>query len=404
MYYLRWLTSKTVRRTAELIDTVEKILNHQRDVLPSDNVQRIETALAETRRIIRSDAPVKSIEEQATKLEDTANAWLRQYPSANVREYVLMFLEIAVLILGSRAFLIQPMVIPTGSAQPTLWGITTETLKGTKDQAVPALPGRLWDLFIKGDAYLWADAETSGPLNAVGRPSMVIPFVPFFNKATVVIGGVPQTLWFVPDDFGPRFGLTDMRWNPVEKSFKKGEPIVREKLRSGDHLFVERVTYNFRRPQRGETIVFRSEEHPGMTAHTHYIKRLVGLGGERLRIGDDRHTYVNGRALTTNDYGFEHVFAFDPKRKPEPNVYSGHVNGTVWRWARDGAWGPTANFPDEKTEVQVRPGHYVCFGDNTMNSADSRYWGEPDFPQERVIGKSCFVFWPFTERWGWGRR
>ena len=122
-----------------------------------------------------------------------------------------------------------------------------------------------------------------------------------------------------------------------------------------------------------------------------------------MRIGDDRHTYINGRRLETNDYGFEHVFAFDPAKKPEQNVYSGHVNGTVWRWARDGAWGPTANFPDEKTEVTVRPGHYVCFGDNTMNSADSRYWGEPDFPQERVIGKSCFVFWPFTERWGWGR-
>ena len=403
MYYLRWLTSKTVSRTAELIDTVEKVLNHQRDVLAGDRVTRVEAALAETRRIIRSNAPVESIEKQAAQLEETANAWLSPYPSANVREYVLMFLEIAVLILGSRAFLIQPMVIPTGSAQPTLWGITSDTLKGTKEQEVPSLPGRLWDLFIKGDAYVWADAESTGPLNAVGKPGMVIPFVPFFNKATVVIGGQPQTLWFVPDDYGQRYGLADREWHPLARNFIKGEPIVHERLRSGDHLFVERVTYNFRRPERGETIVFRSEEHPGMTWHTHYIKRLVGLGGETLRIGDDRHTYVNGRRLGTNDYGFEHVYGFDPAKKPEPNVYSGHVNGTVWRWARDGAWGPTANFPDEKTEVKVRPGHYVCFGDNTMNSADSRYWGEPDFPQEQVIGKSCFVFWPFTERWGWGR-
>jgi signal peptidase I len=39
-------------------------------------------------------------------------------------------------------------------------------------------------------------------------------------------------------------------------------------------------------------------------------------------------------------------------------------------------------------------------GDNTLNSSDSRYWG--DFPEEKVIGKSFFVYWPLTERFGWG--
>jgi signal peptidase I len=56
---------------------------------------------------------------------------------------------------------------------------------------------------------------------------------------------------------------------------------VKARVVTGDHLFVERVTYNFRRPERGEIIVFRSEDHPGMTPFTHYIKRLVGLGGDR---------------------------------------------------------------------------------------------------------------------------
>jgi signal peptidase I len=39
-------------------------------------------------------------------------------------------------------------------------------------------------------------------------------------------------------------------------------------------------------------------------------------------------------------------------------------------------------------------------GDNTMNSSDSRYWGP--FPKDRVIGKSFFVYWPITDRFGWG--
>ena len=49
------------------------------------------------------------------------------------------WLEIAVLIVGSRAFLIQPMVIPTGSAQPTLWGVTYEDLRDT-NTPVPSWP------------------------------------------------------------------------------------------------------------------------------------------------------------------------------------------------------------------------------------------------------------------------
>jgi signal peptidase I len=138
-----------------------------------------------------------------------------------------------------------------------------------------------------------------------------------------------------------------------------------------------------------------------MTPETHYIKRLIALGGEKVRIGDDRHVYINGKALDATTPGFENVYSFDPKQPPRPDHYSGHLNGTVWR--RFSPMAHTPNFPDEKTEFTVRPGHYLTFGDNTMNSADSRYWPEPDFPEERVVGKSFFVFWPITDRFGWGQ-
>jgi signal peptidase I len=48
----------------------------------------------------------------------------------------------------------------------------------------------------------------------------------------------------------------------------------------------------------------------------------------------------------------------------------------------------------------VRPDYLFVMGDNTMNSLDSRYWG--DFKATQVIGKSFFVYWPITERFGWG--
>ena len=63
-------------------------------------------------------------------------------------------------------------------------------------------------------------------------------------------------------------------------------------------------------------------------------------------------------------------------------------------------------------QVNVRPNHYFVMGDNTLNSSDSRYWG--DFEQTKVIGKSFFVYWPIggtkfkgeqrESRFGWAHR
>ena len=398
MHLIRWLTSRTVRKACELEDAVLKILNHQRDVLGANAVTAVEGALSEYRRVVRGGADRAAIEGQMVALEHVANKWLRPYPSHSLRENVLMLLEIAVLIVGSRAFLIQPMVIPTGSAQPTLWGVTFQDLRETPGGGIPSLPVRLWEKAMGGVSYYHvtapADLEVTGWED---KATMVIPLV---KRQRLQTTAGPITVWFPPDEFAVQLGLVDEMRRLKKQRFRKGEDIVRARVVTGDHLFVERVAYNFRRPERGEIIVFRSEQHPGMTANTHYIKRLVGLGGETIRIGDNRHTVINGRELTTNDYGFAGVYSFDPALPPRSNAYSGHVNGTVWQ-RTTGFMGPTRNFPNGATEVQIRPKHYVCFGDNTMNSADSRFWPEPDFPQKQVIGKSWMVFWPFLRGGKW---
>lgn len=174
-------------------------------------------------------------------------------------------------------------------------------------------------------------------------------------------------------------------------------------MTSGDRLFVDRLTYNFRCPERGEIIIFRTngivDEHgrPLLQQGTHYIKRLIGLAGETIRIGNDRHVVVNGVRLDASTPPFEHVYGFDPKVPPMEDRYSGHLNGTILDTPQ-----VARRFKDGTSEFKIRPLHYFVLGDNTMNSFDSRFWG--DFPQDKVIGKCFFVFWPITTRFGWGVR
>lgn len=409
MLFLRALFSRTVRQAKDLNDQVRKIINHQRDVLPAKNVSEVDAAVAAMDAALRSKATPEQLKAQMTQLEDTANKWLKGYAHPGLRDWVDTIVVAGSVAIAFRTFFFQPMVIPTGSAQPTFNGITHVDYRDTPGWHKPALPQRMWDYVIKGITYNEAIAETDGRWDdnrVVIRPRISLGPIKLFKQAVFRVGGQEYAVSAPDENPAIHLGLLEIvegqRMAKPPREYRKGQPIVQCAVQTGDHLLVNRITYNFRRPQRGETIVFRSEEHPGMTANTHYIKRLIALPGEKVRIGDDRHVYIDGKRLEATDPGFENVYSFDPSKPPRSDHYSGHLNGTVWTKFY-GNPGPTGNFPNERTEITIRPGHYLTFGDNTVNSADSRDWPEPDFPAVQVVGKESFVFWPFSERWGWKR-
>jgi signal peptidase I len=387
---------------------VQKILCAQRDLLSPQAVAGMEAALAGVQQAAGAGDD-EALQQQMTGLEDAANKWLKSYPNAAIRENVEVLLVALAVALGIRTFFVQPFKIPTGSMQPTLFGVTPSPgSPASGNQPTLPIPGpvaRFFDYWINGNSYFNLLAPQDGELKALKRP---VPFLLFNLKQEYRFNDRWYTVWFPPDDLFQRakYVLADEGAIVNSPHFKAGDPMVRLKVVAGDHLFVDRLSYNFRHPKRGEIVVFetkgipeemRNSFNPPIPPDEFYIKRLVVLGGERVQIGDDRHLIINGQRLDQNTPHFENVYGFNPTDDARESHYSGHVYSPemapIFFKARQ-------ENPDGA--VKVDPGHYMVMGDNTMNSLDSRFWGE--FPQEYVIGKSFFVYWPFSTRFGCGVR
>lgn len=398
----RWFISTAVRQATHMRKHVWRMLCAQRDLLASEALEAMQKTLAEIDAACAGPLDQNRLEKQMTELEEVANRWLRPYPHAGMRENVEILLVAIAIAMAIRTFVAQPFKIPTGSMQPTLYGVTStpdygrygET--GETDFEIPNAWRRFFLYWFTGVSYHHVVAEEAGAMQTTADdPARLLLFQPW---QSFVVGGKEYTVRFPPDRMLQRAGLVDGIGHPSPRVFKTGEDIIKMKSYSGDHLFVDRLTYNFRRPRRGEIIVFETKDIPGMSESSRgqfYIKRLVALGGERVRIGDDRHVYINGEALTARTPHFENVYSFDPREPAHESRYSGHLNGTPY-------------FPDEKAELTVPAGNYMAMGDNTVNSSDSRSWGP--FPMENVIGRSFLVYWPVGSQegrkssFGWGNR
>ena len=403
---LRWFFSATVRQTSDLCGQVRKLRDAQRDVLSPQALQGIDAALRQTQAALAAGADKETLAKSAADLEKTAGKWLQPYPHAEWRENIEVFLVAIVVAMAIRTFFLQPFKIPTSSMQPTLFGVTIDPLYDPAYQ-MPGLFTRLYRLAVQGAIYHEVIAPQDGAVVSVGPPEH---FLRFFNKQTVFVryqdgSEVPITLWFTPDydSNRPFMEVTGLANHP---RFRKGEPILRFAETTGDHLFVDRLTYNFRRPERGEIIVFQTKGivYPGMDQRQFYIKRLVGLPGDAVSIGEDRHVRINGRRLDNRTPHFANVYSFDPKMAPadhhslKDQFYSGHI-----------LLPDRPNLFQRESDTRVvADRQYLVFGDNTYSSFDSRYWG--GVPQENIIGRSFFIYWPIgslapaPSRFGWGQR
>ncbi|MGM0773389.1 signal peptidase I [Marinobacter sp.] len=154
-------------------------------------------------------------------------------------------------------------------------------------------------------------------------------------------------------------------------------------LEVGDFILVNKYAYGLRLPvagtkilevddpERGDVIVFRYPED----GSTNYIKRVVGLPGDRVRY-EDREIFINGEKV---DSRFVARLPPAELRREILGDTEHDVFRTLGRTGRSG-----------EGEWLVPEGEYFVMGDNRDNSNDSRYWGT--VPDELVVGKA-FAIW-----------
>lgn len=127
-------------------------------------------------------------------------------------------------------------------------------------------------------------------------------------------------------------------------------PSMEDNLNDRDGVLVNRIIYSFTTPARGDIVVVR---YPGDPESAYYVKRVIALPGEQLKIADGV-VQINGKILAER-----------------------YINGQL-------------TVPD--LELTIPANSYFTMGDNREVSSDSRIWGVAD--RWFILGRVVLTLWP----------
>lgn len=412
--YPKLLMRNLRKQAKELLHAASKVYHYRKDLLSGEDILALEASVKKVNAAFKDKT--KGHESLKSEMESLDQLLHRIggkiHPKTFWSDNIEVVLVAAILVIGIRTFFFQPFIIPTNSMYPTYSGMNS-VVYDTPTNTEPSLPMRLFRLLTLGAKHKSLTASNSGdvelllyPDESTGRvydkkrirgPKWIV-LKGWFDQYTFLVDGQPHELT-VPADFDIRPVMAEVfridrqeepRQNPnqrgtlimpLNKQVEAGETFLSFDITLGDALFVDRLSYHFRTPKAGDPFVFRTDEILDAVGKAtndytpkYYIKRIGGVEGETLEIRDGS-LLADGVPRDENP-----AFIRNAEREGE---YGGYINQQLLH---------------KNLRMHIPEGNYVALGDNSANSADSRYWGY--VPEKSVIGKAFFVYYPFTKRWG----
>jgi signal peptidase I len=365
-------TPRYVKHSKLLLRHAQKFLRYKLDVLEEATREEISAGMRRLHAALRQ-RDGKQIESRAEALDTQLHRLQPITWESHWRENCEVILVAIVVAVAIRSYFLQPFKIPTGSMQPTLNGI----IGYPSDSPPPNILRRVVDFVVLGRNYINVVSAMDDEVIQITPKKYLF----FFTFSRLILQHQSFTVYAPPDTLRAPIGKGGFGVQ-VDRLYHQGEVIARGAVDTGDQVFVDKFSYNFIKPRNGDVFVFRTDNIPMIqgdpeTGQPFYIKRLAGLSGDTLRI-DPPRLFINDKPAEEFRYGFGRVV-----RAKYP--YMGYSFGRE-----------NLSAPDRTFTV---PEHaFFALGDNSYNSFDSRYWGP--VPEENLVGRGLFVYWPFYPHCG----
>ncbi|MFA7257371.1 MAG: signal peptidase I [Kiritimatiellales bacterium] len=361
---------KARKELKEVLHYAKHVRHMHEDIADPEKLQQLEQLEAEAREVRKGGAG-ELMETAGTAVIKACGKVAPPKKHAKIRENIEVLFVAVAAAMAIRAYFFQPFKIPTGSMQPTLYGITVRdepTIKSDNPLAMVA------NMVLFGERRQTVRAKISGYLR-------IKQSLNGFQEIDLQTSQTPSTHVLYIDNVPHRISdkmLLENRERLISligKRINKGDILADDIIKSGDYILVNRIKYNFIRPKRGDITVFDTRElkHPQVRKDAYYIKRMVGLPDETISL-DPPYLLVNGKKPT--DPRFDKIF--------NNTNYDGYVFGS-----------PTVNpvlIQKPGDSIKVADDEYLFFGDNTTMSLDGRYFGPVN--ERQILGPAFFVCWP----------